>query len=309
VALLVDTAAVVEEEREAYWAAAQEALFFPMDLRFRAAGFAGRAQGFDLGPVEIRRVAAGPSHALRTPRAIAEADPQRLELTMLLSGQQTRTQDGRTAAMRVGDITSVDTSRPFTVTSETPFEMLTFSIPKNLLARDEGTFVRTTAVPIGQEAGVAAVIGPFLRSVADGLLDGRVTEADTSVGEGIVDLVRGLYARRGRPGRSELLAEIRLWIEGRLHDPDLTPSAIAAANFVSVRRLHKLFAEEGVTVSSWIRDRRLERCRRDLADPALAGETVASIAWSWGFRNAGHFSRVYRAAYGLAPSAGRGGVR
>lgn len=304
-ALVVDTATVHADEREAYWAGAQEALFFPLDFRSRAAGFAGRAQGFDLGPVQIRRVAAGPSHALRTPRTIAEADPQRLELTMLLRGRQERTQDGRVAVLGAGDITSVDTSRLFTVTSETAFEMLTFSIPKNLLVRDEDRLLRTTAVPIGQEAGVAAVIGPFLRSVADGLADGRVAESDTSVGEGIVDLVRGLYARRGRPGHSELLAELKLWIDGHLHDPQLGPQAIARANYLSVRRLHKLFAEEGTTVSSWIRQRRLERCRRDLADPALAGETVSSIAWSWGFRNPGHFSRVYRAAYGFSPSAGR----
>jgi AraC-like DNA-binding protein len=153
-------------------------------------------------------------------------------------------------ALVPGDLTSVDTSRPFAVTSETPFEMLTFSIPKNLLSRDADRLLRTTAVPIGQEAGSSPSSAPSCAT----------------------------------------------WPTG---------CSTAGEHFISVRRLHKLFADEGLTVSAWIRDRRLERCRRDLADPALAGETVASIAWSWGFRNPGHFSRVYRAAYGCAPSAGR----
>ncbi|MEA2178355.1 MAG: hypothetical protein QOG77_1652 [Solirubrobacteraceae bacterium] len=301
-ALVVDTAVVAEHEREAFWAQAQEALFFPMDFRPGDGRFAGRAHGHDLGPVQVRRVVAGPSRALRTPRTISAADPERLELTMMLSGRQRRTQDGRTATLAAGDITSTDTSRPFTVASDVPFEMLTFSIPKTLLARDADRLLRVTAVPIGQDAGVAAVIGPFLRSVGDGLLDGRVGEADTSVGEGIVDLVRGLHAQRDRPRRAVELARIQASAEARLHDPRLTPTSLAGEHFISVRQLHKLFAEGGLTVAGWIRERRLEHCRRDLADPALAQETVASIAMRWGFRNPGHFSRAYRAAYGRAPS-------
>jgi AraC-like DNA-binding protein len=307
VAYVVDTSTVGDHERESFWREAQEQLFFPIEFTpLPGARFDGWASGHDLGPVEVRRVVAGPSRAVRTPRTIAAYDPERLELTMLLSGHQERSQDGRTATLEVGDITTVDTSRPFSVLSATAFEMLTFSIPKTLLSRDTDRLLRATAVPIGQDAGVAAVIGPFLRSVGDGLLDGRVDECDTAVGEGIVDLARGLYARRDPPRRSVALAQIQASIEARLHDPRLDPSSIAGEHFISVRLLHKLFAEDGLTVSSWIRERRLERCRRDLADPALAHEPVGAIALSWGFRNQGHFSRLYRAAYGRAPSEDRG---
>ncbi|GAA2977763.1 hypothetical protein GCM10010519_10910 [Streptomyces lactacystinicus] len=86
-----------------------------------------------------------------------------------------------------------------------------------------------------------------------------------------------------------------------LYDPDLSPAGIAAANFMSVRFLHKLFQPEGVTVGGWIRAQRLERCRRDLLRP-MAGELgVAGIARRWGFVNSSHFSRAFRAAYGMTP--------
>ena len=65
-----------------------------------------------------------------------------------------------------------------------------------------------------------------------------------------------------------------------------------------VRYLHRLFAAEGKTVCSWIRERRLERCRRDLRDPGLAGERVADIAARWGFRSVTHFSALFNAGYG-----------
>ena len=307
--VVVDTRAVGAEERAAYWAAAQEELFFPLEFRSQEGPvFPGCAHGHDLGPVQVRRVVAGASEAVRTERTITRADPENLELTMIVRGRQERVQEGRRAVLGAGDLATTDTSRPFTVSSPEPFEMLAFAIPKSVLARDAARLCRATATPIRPDAGVAAVIGPFLRNVGDGLIDGRITERDTSVGDGIVDLLRGLYAdRRPRASRRALLlAEVQASIELRLHDPRLTPASIAGEHFVSVRQLHKVFAESGLTVSGWIRDRRLERCRRDLADPALAAETVSSIALSWGFRSPGHFSRAYRAAYGRAPSAERG---
>jgi AraC-like DNA-binding protein len=149
-------------------------------------------------------------------------------------------------------------------------------------------------------------VAPFLRSVGDGLLDGTVSEDDADLGEGVVDLVRGLFARRGAGPRGDLLADAKATIELRLDDPDLGPATVAATHFISTRYLHRLFEPEGVTVSEWIRMRRLEHCRRDLEDPALAHETVLAIASRWGLRNPGHFSRLFHAAYGVSPSAVRG---
>jgi AraC-like DNA-binding protein len=68
-----------------------------------------------------------------------------------------------------------------------------------------------------------------------------------------------------------------------------------------VRYLHKLFQPRGATVSRFVQQLRLERCRRDLGDPALAGQTIESICRAWGMTNPDHFSRVFRAAYGCPP--------
>ena len=133
-----------------------------------------------------------------------------------------------------------------------------------------------------------------------------MSEDDADLGEGVVDLVRGLFARRDGGRRGDLLADVKATIELRLHDPGLRPATVAAAHYISTRYLHRLFEPEGVTVSEWIRMRRLEHCRRDLEDPALAHETVLAIASRWGLRNPGHFSRLFHAAYGMSPSAVRG---
>ncbi|MEU2394040.1 helix-turn-helix transcriptional regulator [Streptomyces sp. NPDC007369] len=99
----------------------------------------------------------------------------------------------------------------------------------------------------------------------------------------------------------ELLDRIRWYVNGRLGDPGLCPEAIAAAHSVSVRRLHKLFAREGTTLGRWIQQRRLQECRRELGRTDGAPVKVAAVAQRWGFRNAAHFSRAFRVAYGVPP--------
>lgn len=98
-----------------------------------------------------------------------------------------------------------------------------------------------------------------------------------------------------------LVDRIQAFIRENLGDAGLTPSAIAAAHHISLRSLQKLFRQEGWTVAGWIREHRLERCRRDLADPALAGHSITAIAARWAFTSPAHFSQAFRNAYGVPP--------
>ena len=69
-----------------------------------------------------------------------------------------------------------------------------------------------------------------------------------------------------------------------------------------MRYLYKLFEHRPSGVAAWIRERRLERCRRDLLDPALRTQPVSTIAARWGLTDPAHFSRAFRAAYGVPPA-------
>jgi len=65
--------------------------------------------------------------------------------------------------------------------------------------------------------------------------------------------------------------------------------------------LARLAEARGGGVAAWIRQRRLERCQRDLLDPALASRPVSAIAARWGFADAASFSRTFRAALRIPP--------
>jgi AraC-like DNA-binding protein len=101
--------------------------------------------------------------------------------------------------------------------------------------------------------------------------------------------------------RTQLL-RVHAFIEEHLGELDLAPGIIAAAHHLSVRQLHRLFETQQTTVAGWIRSRRLERCRRDLADPTQHTVPVSTLAARWGLPDAAHFSRLFRGMYGLPPA-------
>jgi AraC-like DNA-binding protein len=87
----------------------------------------------------------------------------------------------------------------------------------------------------------------------------------------------------------------------RLGEPGLDTAGIARAHQLSARHLQAVFAEQGTTVTDWIRERRLAGCRRDLAEPALRELPIGDIAARCGYRDQAYFSRLFRRSFGEAP--------
>jgi len=90
-------------------------------------------------------------------------------------------------------------------------------------------------------------------------------------------------------------------IETLLPDPDLSLRRVADEEGVSPRYVQKLFASANETFSHYLRSRRLERCRIDLASPQHARLSISEICFRWGFNGSAHFSRAFREQYGRSP--------
>ena len=99
----------------------------------------------------------------------------------------------------------------------------------------------------------------------------------------------------------ELRGRIRRFIEIHLSDPTLRPEEIALAFQISVRHLHRLFSVTGNTLAAYIRARRLEECRSDLANPRLQDHTITDLAFFWGFSDSAHFSHSFTKEFGVSP--------
>ncbi|MCX2748365.1 helix-turn-helix domain-containing protein [Arthrobacter sp. MI7-26] len=294
------------------WSRAISESFVPLMVRSNdAATFHGTMRSRVLGDISVIEVKAGRHTVVRTPALIAKSTERYFKLSIQLSGTGRLVQDEREAVLSPGDLAIYDTSRPYELSFDSEFRTLVLMFPYGLLDLPVEAMVQVTAMRIPGDQGLGELISPFLVRLADNL-EALSGANGLRLAHNALDLVTTLFngeldqlVEAGRDPHLLLLSRIHDYIESNLGDPELGPGLIAAAHYISTRHLHDLFQEIDTTVAASIRQRRLERCRRDLRDPVLAGRPVSAVAARWGFTDAAHFSRIFRAAFGNSPTGYR----
>jgi AraC-like DNA-binding protein len=285
-----------------------------LDLRIRG-GLDGRDRLAveDLGPVVVGDLSASsPAEVRRTERHVRRDDTDLCKVQVLHAGRGVVEQDGRQAALGTGDLVFVDLARPVRWTMSA-MRTVTVVFPRSLLPLSRTATDALTGVRVPGDQGTAALASSLARQLPRQARD-TGHDGGARLGTAVLDLLAAALASRvapdaGDPGRDlpaatarrARLTEVLADIEANLGDPGLTPTTLAAAHHMSLRALHALFEQHEATVCGWVRHRRLERSRRDLADPAQSDLPVSAIAARWGLVNPAHFSRAFRAEYGLSP--------
>jgi AraC-like DNA-binding protein len=266
-----------------------------------------------LGVVKLNELwSSNPFIARRTTKHIASSDADYLKVCVQISGVSVVSQGGQISTLRPGDFILYDTARPYQISGAGAFHMQMLMFTRDSLRLSPSQLEWLTTRQISGRDGLGFLVAQYLVGLARQL--DTVGCGSWHLADATLDLLRAAFTERladmGKNdldnGEAGLLLSVRTYIERRLDDPDLDVASIAAAHHVSVRRLQKLFADQEQTVTGWIRDRRIEHCRRDLANPALAERTVSSIAANWGLFDPAHFSRLFKSAYGLSPREYRG---
>jgi AraC-like DNA-binding protein len=300
-------------QRFEYWKHALSHAFVPLEVRCPGGegDFRGRLRGCELGSLRFIEVLADAHTARRTPRLVKAAPAGCYKIGLQLRGSSVLIQDGREATLTPGDFTLYDTDRPYTLAFSDPHRMLVLVFPRYTLGLPQSRLAQLTATRLpGEAGGLATLIGPFLGQVAD-LLDDADTPAPAvglRLAGNVLDLLGTVLTERldcappdPDTAHRALMLRITAFIEEHLGEADLAPAQIAAAHHISLRQLHKLFHASGTTVAGWIRERRLEHCGHDLRDPRWVARPVAAIGARWGYPDPAHFSRLFKASYGMGP--------
>jgi AraC-like DNA-binding protein len=248
----------------------------------------------------------------RSRRMIRQSDPEAYRLLLNLQGETGMRQGGREASLGPGDMALYDTSRPLAGwrnVQDQPARLAMLLLPRQALPVHPSKVREIIGRPLPTRQGLGALVQNTVIALAEQTAPIAPVEAGV-MARATVDLLAALVEQLivGDPGpapqaRATVLArQVWAFIEENLGDPALSPGVIAGVHHVSLRTLHRLFAGEGRGVAAIIKARRLEQCRRDLANPAFVGRTVHSIAGRWGFTDAAHFTRSFRAEFGLTPT-------
>lgn len=252
----------------------------------------------------------GPCHGQRAERELSRQGETFYGVLYIHRGQELVRQAGREAHLRAGHFLLWDSTRPLEFRVPGRLAKLTLLIPQRELEAHLPDAAELVATPIDGRSGPGALFATHLRALS------RSAAAVPASGHAAVQratlelLATALapYRRSGAaPHRLTTLARVQDHILTRLQDPALTPEAVAAAFGISLRHLHRLFSAGELTLERWIRHQRLLRCREELETRPEAA--ISQVAFRWGFNDAAHFSRAFRALFGESPRDCRKRVR
>ncbi|MEU2349502.1 helix-turn-helix domain-containing protein [Modestobacter sp. NPDC049651] len=300
-----DSRRVAPPVRLDLWERATARFLVPMRISAAGRSIVGVIAARSTGGVSVCRLSATPHTAVRGSTLAGGPGAGHYKVAVGLHGRSAVTQHGRRVALGPGDVTVYDTSEEYGVSSDVPFGLLVVLLPHDALDAGRDAVARVAATRLtGDE--LPAVRRQLVRAAPDGGA-GVPTE---QVLAAVARLVRAAEPVRltGPRDAGALRARAKELIGERLADPELDPDRVAAVLGVSRRYLYALLDAEVGPVARYIRTLRLERARDLLTAPDARDRPVADVAVECGLPDPAHFSRLFRAAYGVPPAAYRRGA-
>ncbi len=301
------TDALAEKDRLPYWRDVVCATFVELECDGTGADdFFGSMANSAIGDIQISAVRSTSQIVSRTRSKIAASDHDYFLLSLQTQGNGILEQSGRAALLGPGDFALYDTTRPYDLRFDGPFSQLVLRLPREIVAGRLAEAERCTALRIAGNLGTGRLASMFIRQ-----LHAEIDDIDpisvARLHASTVDLMATALAEQGGVGGTSTESHVLLrrrvsaFIDDHLGDPHLTCELIASAHRISERYLRKIFETSSQSVSELIWARRLDQAKRDLADPLHRHVAVTAIGYDVGYKDSAHFSRSFKAKFGLTP--------
>ena len=275
----------------------------PMDER----PFTGRIEYGELGEMLLCKFAATNYRFTRSLTTPTPTLPQPMMLISVSRGSCTFVQRGRTCILTGSDWTLFDMKQPLEYSITSPeIEVFVIMLPRPSDAAIAALCERGVARRSNGRWGLSRVLHAMVNE-SIGEMRRLPPFSGRKLGATITTMAWDALREQietppviGR--RDELLMRVKAYIEGNLADPELSVERIAHASSISVRGLHRLFAEDSAgSVSRYLWWRRLDRCAEALRDPSQAHRSIIDVCFSYGFSSPSHFSRLFKDRFGVPP--------
>ncbi|CAM8672917.1 MULTISPECIES: transcriptional regulator FeaR [Sphingobium] len=300
------TSMVERPFRREAWCEAINSRCGPFVTTFSAGDFEGSIDARRIAGMDCARLSQTAGESLRGRREIELGGQSDYLVILQLSDRSALEQNGRAAIMTPGDITIIDSARPSRFVFDRKNVHISLHIPRDIL--DSSGVDWSTRLATTLPRSSAVLVGALLRSSFEQAC-GHDAEQEAAIRQALIGLiVAGWRSQDAQnmtneaPQTATLLRAIQNHVVGRLQSEHLTPKSIAREHRISERQLHRLFQGSGLTVCRWIRQSRLDRCAADFQDIGQRERSITEIAFTWGFNDAAHFSRLFRAEFGQTAS-------
>ncbi len=289
------------------WQRAVSAAYFALDIESRDRGaFRGDLDIWRFGPIDITLIRCDSVLYRRAPRHLREEKDSSLLISVPSRSEINFRQFSREAKCGPGGFVVERSDAPYEFAQMAGDVQWVVKVPTESLTARIGDLQRFVALSIDARQGIASY---FLSSLHNATrhMDDLDRAGRDGVGQHLLEMLSlalrqddRVLASDGSVARTAHLQRAQEFIRANLKAADLSPQRVAEACGLSLRYLQRLFAGADETVSGHIRALRLARCQEDLRNPGVR-DSVAHIAYRWGFADQAQFARHYRSHYGCSP--------
>lgn len=288
--------------------------FSPVDCEMAgelSVDFGGFLEASTLETMHLAQVRSAPLNVYRRKAHIREMSDGFYLVKFQLEGEGVFRQRGREATLLPGDFVLASTTEPYELHFPEQYGQAVLAIPHNILQDQLLDPEQYLGQRMAADQGSNGLLSQFVCSLLK-----RIDSFDPALLQrleaNILDLLVTSLSfntpqsqRLDRSPRVEYIYRVKNFIYKHLKDPQLSPDMIAQAQGISTRYLHMLFKPEETSVGRYIQLQRLEGCKNCLENPEMIAFTATEIAFQWGFNDASHFGRCFKAQFGTSPSQHR----
>jgi len=304
---IITTRGVDPASRSRHWHEAIASTYFPLDLEFgNPAYFNGELVNWQLGDISISRLQ---SQALQYRRLPKHLRPERREeflITVPARSEIQFSQCGREVRCNPGGFIVERSDEPYVFSHAEAADMWVLKVDASALGARIRQPDRFCSYQFDATNGASGLFVDMLHLIPR-RYEAMNEEVCTTVGRQLIDLLalaletdERTLTSHGSAVRASHLTRIDAFLRRHLHDPELDPQKVARGCGISVRYLHELLRDTNQTLGQWIRDQRLAAAREKLRD-ANGGDSIAQVAYRFGFSDHAQFSRAFKAQFGISP--------
>ncbi len=302
------TDTVSASNRFHYWQKATCDAFLPLEAeQIDDDKFSGCIQVVHAGGIGVSSIKADKQIIRRSRRLIQKSEASSLVFICQTSGFGTVRQDSQDVKLKQGDITFVDSDRPYEFKFDSAFEQAVLQVPKQVFLERCRWLVGVAPIKLDGSNPLAQLVQVNLKTLLK--VGGALHEnSRPMVFNNVINLLStalGEVFGETLPDASEPklmhIQRAKHYIIQNLKERRLCPDGVAHACDISPRYLRALFAEDGQSVSAWIRTQRLESARMELERASNIAAPINQIAYRWGFSDYTHFCRLFKSTYGMSP--------
>ena len=216
---------------------------------------------------------------------------------------------GRTATLGAGDGVLMSNAVVGSMTLPSACRFMTFRVPVAAIQRLVPDVAAKVATRLPVQSPALQLLSRYLGIFRDAPAE-LTPELQRAAVTHVYDLLAltlgatregtEIASARGLP--AVRLRAIKADIVENLGRAELSAATLAARHGITPRYVQMLFEQDGMTFTEFVREQRLSRAYRLLADPRYANHTIGAIAYEVGFGDLSYFNKAFRRQFGATPS-------